>query len=125
MEALVHKHAQVATEAVSNHGWTKVMLATMKFENANRDELKIPIDYIRIDPRNYSNAKPWLFNNVMVKYSLRQVIKRGQENWRIKDAIAKLLEPSNLLNTFDADASKPFAAAIIQEMNRKYQQGLQ
>ena len=100
------------------HCWVKIFTSTMKLKLHERDDRKILIDSIEIDPSRYDKTKPWLFNDVQVNLSLKQ--SGGDPKYYIEHQKLRIFEPVNLLNTFSVNAIQPFANALINQLNAKY-----
>ena len=100
------------------HCWVQIFVSTMHLNIHERDDRKILIDSIEIDPSRYDKKKPWLFNDVEVQFSLKQ--NGGDPKYYIKNQKLKILEPVNLLNTFSVNAIQPFVNAIIDKLNAMY-----
>ena len=105
------------------HGWAKIFLLTCRLKYEHKDAKGILIDSITTDPLDYNAQEPWLFNNVKVVFSLNQKkVDKDDEKYEIKDARVVVSKPSNLLNVYDPNSVQPFASAVVDELNRKYQE---
>ncbi|XP_075254901.1 uncharacterized protein LOC142346272 [Convolutriloba macropyga] len=123
LKDLTAKHDKVALEAVREHGWAKIFLLTCRLKYEHKDAKGILIDSITTDPLDYNAQEPWLFNNVKVVFSLNQKkVDKDDEKYVIKDARVVVSKPSNLLNVYDPNSVQPFASAVVDELNRKYQE---
>ena len=88
----------------------------MKFDLAARDDRKILLDWIEIDPKSFNKDKVWLFDDVTVGYSLKQ----SGSLYKMGNMKSKLPGPSNVLNIYDLEATKPLAQAIARDMNQTF-----
>ena len=91
----------------------------MRFGRESKDKFKIQLHSVQTDPSKFDSEKPWLFHDVIAKFSLSQS-KGTPDELRVKDVVSKLNGTSNLFNFQWHPSAKPLAKAVVHALNSTF-----